>query len=513
MAQALISNFPRSINFEPRIKWSTVQEDGLNRDYPFTGLDHENPDQFVVRTYLQFLWLPESIMPLNSLVPSMQRVQVASASPESLLSPHPLHALLDPILLTARASANKYQVELPKILDNEGGDGEIEEAMMWYALSFEKASENDKDLPIWMNEKWRTKWIRRMERREVHIQILLNFLILSLPGTRPLPPEPEIPQISSVKRRKRPIKKAARVSTPEERLESFMDKLSMMQLMGDLEDSNDVVRAATKPKDELNWAQSFCQNTIEPLFQSTLPTFCELFRSKVFPDTLFSDNEIEEDNDDSQQSDRADTSEPIRDPSPALSTTSTSSQREPSRRDSSRQLQRSRSRSLSVSLADEAEQKARQGISGTNKRRVLSREVSMSFKSKGKPSSTSSATTTSFLVLDNRREHERKPVKREPTATVLVEATPVKPARTASISQIHQSQSHPTLFSRSESKLSMVGEEEEFWELPGSSSPDVLSLTPVGGVDITRAVDKHPIDVLEGDGVVSTPTKAKRKRS
>ena len=80
-----------------------------------------------------------------------------------------------------------------------------------------------------------------------------------------MPPEPEVPHMSSVKRRKRPVKKAARVPTTEERLESFMDKLSMLQLMGDLEDANDAVRAATKPANEVNWAQSFCQNTVEPL--------------------------------------------------------------------------------------------------------------------------------------------------------------------------------------------------------------------------------------------------------
>jgi hypothetical protein len=32
---------------------------GLSRDYPFQDLHNEPEDQFVARTYLQFLWLPE----------------------------------------------------------------------------------------------------------------------------------------------------------------------------------------------------------------------------------------------------------------------------------------------------------------------------------------------------------------------------------------------------------------------------------------------------------------------
>lgn len=93
----------------------------------------------------------------------------------------------------------------------------------------------------------------------VQIQILLHLLILSLPG--PSPPPPQSPELSSVKRRKRPRKKTTSIPTPEDRLEAFMDKLSMWQLMGGL-DTDEVVM---KNKDELDWIQSFCQNVVEPL--------------------------------------------------------------------------------------------------------------------------------------------------------------------------------------------------------------------------------------------------------
>lgn len=101
-------------------------------------------------------------------------------------------------------------------------------------------------------------------RARVQIQILLHLLILSLPGLPP-PPPPEFPEMSSVKRRKRPRKKVTPVITPADRLEAFMDKLSMWQLMGDLDDSNERERVTVTPEDDLDWTQRFCQSIVEPL--------------------------------------------------------------------------------------------------------------------------------------------------------------------------------------------------------------------------------------------------------
>lgn len=165
-------------------KWTTTQEKTIARDYPATDLHLESPDQFVVRTYLQFLWLPEvrsslgptrvsnrlqSIMPVNLLVPSLRRVQ--DASPRSPDSPHPLHALLDPLLHSVRSAVAKYHTELPQVLANDGGAGEAEENMMWYALGYEMGagegctSTNNED-PIMLEEKSRNMWLERLERRE-----------------------------------------------------------------------------------------------------------------------------------------------------------------------------------------------------------------------------------------------------------------------------------------------------------------------------------------------------------
>jgi hypothetical protein len=41
-----------------RVNWTTTQEKSLASDFPFE-LEQENNEQYVVRTYLQFLWFPE----------------------------------------------------------------------------------------------------------------------------------------------------------------------------------------------------------------------------------------------------------------------------------------------------------------------------------------------------------------------------------------------------------------------------------------------------------------------
>ena len=109
-------------------------------------------------------------MPVNLLVPSLHRVQDASPRPPD--SPHPLHALLDPLLLSVRSVVTKYHTELPQILAQDGGEGETEESMMWYALGYEmgeveegSTSVNSEDA-IMLEEKSRNMWLERLERRE-----------------------------------------------------------------------------------------------------------------------------------------------------------------------------------------------------------------------------------------------------------------------------------------------------------------------------------------------------------
>ncbi|KAL0580530.1 hypothetical protein V5O48_001517 [Marasmius crinis-equi] len=551
---AFVSNLSYNLQLTPRINWTTAQEKTIVKDYPFTDLSQETPDQYVQRTYLQFLWLPDSIMPLNRLVPAMRRVNVASGSSQSeALQIHPLHELLDPLLHTPRSAANKYHQEVPKILADGGGAGEVEEMTMWYALSYEKGEQgheavrgtND-EAGVWEDEKWRTSWLQRMERREVQIQILLHFLLLSLPGPAPAVPPPP-PELSLVKRRKQLRKKTVPPPSTEDRLESFMDKLSTWQLMRDLSSSP----TKTKDKmyvDDLDWMQQFCQDVVEPQFKLLLPEQCALLRSKVFPESPFTDDEDDQATQPAFPADPARSSslEPrplakrartisnlavppsastsnSRYPSPALSTTSSridSRQKHSSKNLEPRKLERSRS--LSISLAEEERERRRAASTGPS--RLLNREVSMSrsFKNIAKAKQQTSSESQKTAV---KSDAETKSVKtNRDEGVTLVEATPAKPkeARVRTLSRASSQALTLTLVPESPAKpvggmqgnestgsmspLTDLSEEEE-WQLPGSSSPAKLFLP--GEDDSDDSDDELRLGSTSGS-VVATPTKARK---
>ncbi|KAJ6621451.1 hypothetical protein B0H10DRAFT_987545 [Mycena sp. CBHHK59/15] len=405
-----LASLEYSISALKRVSWTTTQEERtISREYPLNVLK-ETPDEYVARTYFQFLWLPESIMPLGLFVPSLRRVQ---APPADSTMTHPLHALLERLLLTTRSATNKYHVELPYILANGGGEGEEEESLMWFAVTREK-SENDEEEP-WLNDSWRSKWMERMERREVQIQILLYLLKLSLPG--PAPP----PEVSSPNKRR----KLGDPSPPtlEDRLESFMDKLSMWQLVGTLEEG-----LLHRNKGDRDWMQSFCEDVVEPRFGATLPAQTALLRSKIFPHSPFSDSSDSEDgraaSPDIPNSKRARSVA-----GPALSVSASAPVK------SLGELSRSRSRSLSITLAQEREREQQREGSVGAKRRVFNREVSMkrAFKPRERDAKT--------VEAERNREKEKAEEKQRAEETkisvakeqerslgvTLVAATPVKP--------------------------------------------------------------------------------------
>jgi hypothetical protein len=119
--------------------------------------------------------------------------------------------------------------------------------------------------------------------------------------------------VSSPRKRKRSDGAAKKMtpSSTQDRLESFMDKLSMWQLVPGLE--NQLERGKTdtdKRKDERDWMQVFCEDLVElqyashiyiicitfdssnsPCrFKSKLPDLCNLLCSKVFRNSPFSDS-------------------------------------------------------------------------------------------------------------------------------------------------------------------------------------------------------------------------------
>ena len=55
-----------------------------------------------------------------------------------------------------------------------------------------------------------------------------------------------------------------------ERLESFMDKLSMWQLVSLMDTSRADTMQKTAPKNERDWMQKFCEDVVEPLWVTTV---------------------------------------------------------------------------------------------------------------------------------------------------------------------------------------------------------------------------------------------------
>ena len=97
-------------------------------------------------------------MLLNIFVPSLHRVQELPSSPPD--SPHPLHAPLDPLLLSAHSSSTKYHAEFSQILTNNGSAGEIGEIVMRYAFNYEiagKGEEAGNSEDALRMEKWETR--------------------------------------------------------------------------------------------------------------------------------------------------------------------------------------------------------------------------------------------------------------------------------------------------------------------------------------------------------------------
>ncbi|KAF7975015.1 hypothetical protein HWV62_10635 [Athelia sp. TMB] len=428
-------------------------------------------------------------MPLNLLVPSMQRVSVASSSQPDPPSPHPLHELLDQVLLSVRTAANKYHVELPQILADGGGQGEAEEMMMWYALNHEKADGEDaarggEEEGPWLNAAWRKRWLDRLERREVRIQILLYFLKLALPG--PQPPDAVEEEAPPARRHKRgkPKPKIAVLSV-QERLESLMDKMATWQMLDSFGDDPTGRKQNVNLKDERDWTQKFCEDVVEPLFKKELPQLCELFRTKVFPDSPFSDdNSSDTERRSSSPAMIEDSAESVvipslkrersasilsnhsRYPSPALSTASTSH-----KNGKEASLARSRSRSLSVSLAQDANSR-RAGSVGLAKKPALNREVSMSRVFKEKPAK-KEADAKKARTLSSAAPSAAKPAKASVDSGVtLVASTPVKKVKTQQLLSFGM----PIVprVTKSPTPGGMGEEEEEDWSV--FSSPDVLLL-------------------------------------
>lgn len=228
-------------------------------------------------------------------------------------------------------------------------------------------------------------------------------------------------------------------------------------------------------------------------FKSLLPELCSLLRSKVFPNSPFSDI-------DTATTSRSSSPELLVVPSLLISTSDLVSSTA-----SSRSLSRVRSRSLSVSLAQEREERERSVSIGPGKKRALNREVSMSRTFKPKPKPKISKTTSDLQSNGYGKLQTGK------TEIILVEDTPQKPrvvGRKASLSNCDPTSSND-VFSTRQSNQGLFGtrtdktDDDDAWML--DSSPDVFLLQPgrkAGG----NSDDKYETVIFQ------TPSRRPRRR-
>ena len=392
----------------------------------------------------------------------------------------------------------------------------------------------------------------------VQIQMLLHFLLLSLPGKGTAPSHedaraaiadalPLPPSLSPTKSKKRKHKDRGIGRAPdlppqplEERLESYMDKLAMWQLMQSVDSSlhrrgGEMSTSAVgkeKLKDERDWMQVFCEDTVEPLFVSDicsikkvmlmsfdyrfkakLPDLCSLFRSKLFPDPGNSDT------------DSLGLSPPVS-PKPASkrlksSASTSASASVPSTKSSAKTKSkgreadlrtRERSNSLSLSLEQERRERSRSLSIGPNglRKRAAVYEVTMTTKfgkARAKQKAAELAATAAGSTLSRTQSQQsaaggvQDPVRGEKSSrsmgSVLVAATPSKPREALSRSQSHRSQGQ----SQSQSRLPSL--------FAGATAPRVQSQrsqAALGHVSLPLESDED-----DGEDVIITPTKARRR--
>ncbi|KAI0086035.1 hypothetical protein BDY19DRAFT_895413 [Irpex rosettiformis] len=492
-----------NLNIDCPVKWTATQEKSISNELPFTEISAPHASERVSHIYHQVLWLPESIMPLDRLVPALM-CAVSVALPNTgyhQFEGHELLGLLKPHLMTPRQVTEKYHKRLAALMDQEeSSDVDPDDELMWYIMRYDKGVPEDGTTPDAQAayEAWKSAWLNRMEQREIMVQILLHFLLLTLPGIPEDESKPYIPNISTPNpspRKRKHVSSSSQDSLSaaalEECLEVLMDKLAMWQLIYsvDLNAGGDGGVRQThrltsfhknKPKntDDRDWMQIFCEDVVEPAFRSKLPTQCSLLRSKVFQTSPFDDEDSFDLPDSPPASPKLDSQRPKK---------SASRANEGSRE----KKDLSRTRSLSITLEEERVRARSRSLSiGPNAvhKRALAREVSMTTAFKGKekkkaqdPSSRRNALgrtkSTADAVVVKAKGKDR-------VGTTLVAATPrkVKPKGGRSFSSAFPDGKDvlPTLIDESglnntSRRAVEGGDDDDDWTL--RSSPDILLLT------------------------------------
>ncbi|KAG8910169.1 hypothetical protein FRC00_008746, partial [Tulasnella sp. 408] len=193
------SDVEMEVVFEPEpcpdsFQWPTALSSSLNTGFPYSGIDPESQaaTDYVVRRYLETLWLPETLMRLENLISDLRRlVNLENATHGQTSLSTTATTLLETVLLSKKDIKHKYASTLPPmVFSSELSSGTEEEQMIAYARNLEKQPPEDAKT-----------WLSRFIQREYQIQILLRFLLLSY-GPPPVASSPKKAESSPNKRKK-----------------------------------------------------------------------------------------------------------------------------------------------------------------------------------------------------------------------------------------------------------------------------------------------------------------------
>lgn len=353
-------------------------------------------------------------MPLGQFIPTIRRVVSSSDAPTALS-----HPLVMPILRSVKDITSRYRNDIPQMIATGGTGEDAEEAMMLFAWTHEKRPDGSNEMGTEEERetRWVKRWLQRFERREcvlidlttnmwffhltfhsTMIQVLLHFLILSLPTL----------SSPSDKKRKRRRKREDLAPDLQEAFDVLTDRLCIWR---DTDFISSEPLAGPSTFSERDWLQTFCEDVVRPAFGSLLPPLYESFRIKCFPESVG-------ENDSDSEPDPFVTTTPVDMNHTCQSVTSTSNNSTSQLLNSRREVFMRRSMSVQrdigagVSLKGKERERQHQGAKRTGNGGGM-----MALSNKG---GTCMPRSSSFSVLPDLQDHQQP--KR--SATTLVPETP-----------------------------------------------------------------------------------------
>ncbi|KAF8336329.1 uncharacterized protein EI90DRAFT_3152533 [Cantharellus anzutake] len=279
--EPVLACMPYTLAIDCAASWAdqSIASFPIASTYPFfESLSECAPTDFVLRVYYETLWLPEEIHSISRLVPALRRVETRGpTTSDDVTAEHPLRTILSPLLLSAQDIATKYRVEVPKLLKSSWEEEiGVEESLICFAITHARRREGEDE------GAWVKRWLHRIERRETLIQVLLHFLVLSLPS-----PPPSAAERKRKRKHKRNLTKGHRSDAPmEDVLDILTDRLSIWRetefVTTPRQPIGDSFQGDIKDMGQ-DWLQEFCEGIVRPEFSGVLSSLYESFRRKCFP--------------------------------------------------------------------------------------------------------------------------------------------------------------------------------------------------------------------------------------